>query len=210
MGGQQFAEGGVLLDTQCYGGVRSFDRERGLVEVESGIQWPELIAWLVENQAGSEHQWGIRQKQTGADRLSVGGAVAANVHGRGLTMRPFIADVEDLTIIGADGERRRASRTENAELFRLDVWRVRALRLRGHRHAAPRAAPQGASRGGDRDRRSADRPVRRAHRGWIRVWRLPVRARPDVSRFPAPGHLLVLQTRADRHADPGQPAGALA
>lgn len=119
MGGQQFAEGGVLLDTQCYGGVRSFDRERGLVEVESGIQWPELIAWLVENQAGSQHQWGIRQKQTGADRLSVGGAVAANVHGRGLTMRPFIADVEDLTIIGADGERRRASRSENAELFRL-------------------------------------------------------------------------------------------
>ena len=119
MGGQQFAEGGVLLDTQAYGGVRSFDRERGLIEVESGIQWPELIAWLVENQAGIEHQWGIRQKQTGADRLSVGGAVAANVHGRGLTMRPFIADVEDLTIIGADGERRRASRNENAELFRL-------------------------------------------------------------------------------------------
>ena len=119
MGGQQFAHGGVLLDTRSYRSVRGFDRERGLVEVESGIQWPDLIAWLVEEQAGSPHQWGIRQKQTGADRLSIGGAVAANVHGRGLTLRPFVNDVESLTLIGADGERRRCSRSENAELFRL-------------------------------------------------------------------------------------------
>jgi FAD/FMN-containing dehydrogenase len=119
MGGQQFAVGGVLLDTRSYRAVRHFDRERGLIEVESGIQWPELIAWLVANQLGAERQWGINQKQTGADRLSVGGAVAANVHGRGLTLRPFIADVESLTLIGADGERRLCSRRENAELFRL-------------------------------------------------------------------------------------------
>src|SRR6185503_10490470 len=90
MGGQQFASGAVLLDTQSYRAVRHFDSERGLVEVESGIQWPELITWLVEQQAGAERQWGIHQKQTGADRLSIGGAVAANVHGRGLTLRPFI------------------------------------------------------------------------------------------------------------------------
>jgi len=119
MGGQQFATGGVLLDTRSYSGVRHFDTQRGLIEVESGIQWPELIAWLVENQAGSERQWGIQQKQTGADRLSIGGAVAANVHGRGLTLRPFVDDVESLTLIDGAGERRRCSRTENAELFRL-------------------------------------------------------------------------------------------
>jgi len=119
MGGQQFARGGVLLDTREYTAVRQFDRERGLIEVESGIQWPELIAWLVATQDGDGRSWGIRQKQTGADRLSIGGAVAANVHGRGLTLRPFIADVESLTLIGADGERRVCSRAENAELFRL-------------------------------------------------------------------------------------------
>ena len=119
MGGQQFAHGGVLLDTRAYRAVRQFDRDRGLIEVESGIQWPELIAWLLEAQAGSAHQWGIVQKQTGADRLSIGGAVAANVHGRGLTLRPFVNDVESLTLIGADGERRTCSRSENADLFRL-------------------------------------------------------------------------------------------
>jgi FAD/FMN-containing dehydrogenase len=119
MGGQQFAQGGVLLDTQSYNNVRNFDAERGLIEVESGMQWPELIAWLVQRQVGAERQWGIQQKQTGADRLSIGGAVSANVHGRGLTLRPFIGDVESLTLIDASGERRRCSRTENAELFRL-------------------------------------------------------------------------------------------
>jgi len=119
MGGQQFAVGGVLLDTRRYNAVRSFDRERGLIEVESGLQWPELITWLVEKQTAEARQWGIRQKQTGADRLSIGGAVSANVHGRGLTLAPFVGDVERLTLIGPDGERRTCSRTENAELFRL-------------------------------------------------------------------------------------------
>ena len=52
MGGQQFAQGGVLLDTRNYAAVRAFDAERGLIEVESGMQWPELIAWLVANQPG--------------------------------------------------------------------------------------------------------------------------------------------------------------
>jgi FAD/FMN-containing dehydrogenase len=119
MGGQQFAQGGVLLDTRRYGAVRAFDRERGLIEVESGMQWPELIAWLVENQPGDGRRWGIRQKQTGADRLSIGGAVSANVHGRGLTLPPFVGDVESLTLLGPDGERRTCSRTESAELFGL-------------------------------------------------------------------------------------------
>lgn len=119
MGGQQFAQGGVLLDTRHYGAVRAFDREHGLIEVESGMQWPELITWLVENQTGDQPRWGIRQKQTGADRLSIGGAVSSNVHGRGLTLPPFVGDVDSLTLLGPDGERRTCSRTQNAELFRL-------------------------------------------------------------------------------------------
>jgi FAD/FMN-containing dehydrogenase len=119
MGGQQFAVGGILLDTQGYSAVRRFDRQRGLIEVESGLQWPELIAWLVEHQASDETQWGIRQKQTGADRLSIGGAVSANIHGRGLAMQPFVSDIESLTLIDSSGERRTCSRRENAELFSL-------------------------------------------------------------------------------------------
>ena len=41
--------------------------------------------------APQEQPWAIAQKQTGADRLTIGGAISANIHGRGLAMAPFIA-----------------------------------------------------------------------------------------------------------------------
>jgi FAD/FMN-containing dehydrogenase len=113
MGGQQFRTGGVLLDMSGLANVLSLDLERGLVEAEAGIQWPALIDSLAET------PWSIRQKQTGADDLSLGGAVSANVHGRGLQMAPFVADVERLVLVGPDGEPRTCSRDENAALFRL-------------------------------------------------------------------------------------------
>ena len=118
MGGQQFANDGVLLDTRRFARVLDFDADRGLVEVEAGIQWPDLIDALRRLQRDSYSAWSIAQKQTGADRLSIGGAVSANVHGRGLSMRPFVADVDALTIVNADGELVRCSRRENADLFR--------------------------------------------------------------------------------------------
>ena len=118
MGGQQFATGGVMLDTRPMRAMCRLDAAAGTVHVDAGIQWPELVARLLAQQAGRAHQWGIAQKQTGADRLSIGGAVAANVHGRGLTRRPFVADVEALTLVDAEGRRLRCSRTEDAELFR--------------------------------------------------------------------------------------------
>jgi FAD/FMN-containing dehydrogenase len=119
MGGQQFCDGGVLVDTRRLNRVIGFDRERGLIEVEAGIVWPALLEYLRESQAGSTPAWGIAQKQTGADRLSIGGAIAANAHGRGLAMRPFVSDVEELTLVDATGEVRQCSRDQNAELFSL-------------------------------------------------------------------------------------------
>jgi FAD/FMN-containing dehydrogenase len=119
MGGQQFCAGGLLLDTRPLGRVLELDRERGTVTVEAGIQWPALLAHLYEAQDDGGPAWAIAQKQTGADRLSVGGAIAANAHGRGLAMRPLVSDVEELTLVDADGEVRRCSRDENAGLFRL-------------------------------------------------------------------------------------------
>ncbi|HKR65677.1 MAG TPA: FAD-binding protein, partial [Thermoanaerobaculia bacterium] len=82
-----------------------------IIDVESGIQWPALVAALAKS------KWAIRQKQTGADRLSIGGALAANVHGRGLRMKPFIDDVESFVLIDANGEAIECSRTKNRELF---------------------------------------------------------------------------------------------
>ena len=119
MGGQQFCRGGMLIDTRPLDRVLAFDAEHGTVEVEAGIQWPALIAHLASAQVGSQPQWAIAQKQTGADRLSIGGAIAANVHGRGLALRPFVADVESFVLVDGEGEARVCSREEDAELFRL-------------------------------------------------------------------------------------------
>ena len=121
MGGQQFGQGTLLLDMRRMSRVLEVDLDRGLVTVEAGAHWPGLIEHLLRVQAGRAHQWGIVQKQTGADRLSIGGAIAANVHGRGLTLPPFVSDLEAFTLVDATGELRRCSRTENADLFRLAV-----------------------------------------------------------------------------------------
>ena len=125
MGAQQFGTDTLLLDTRHLSRILSFDPERGLLECEPGILWPALIDGYLSRQNGDlragGRTWGIAQKQTGADRLSVGGTLAANGHGRGLTLPPFVDDVESFTLIDAEGEVRRCSRTEEAELFSLEA-----------------------------------------------------------------------------------------
>jgi FAD/FMN-containing dehydrogenase len=121
MGGQQFCSGGTVLDMRGLARVLAFDREAGTIEVEAGIEWPQLFAYLAGEQGPDERQWGIVQKQTGADRLSIGGALAANVHGRVLTRPPMIGDVESFVLVGPDAEAVTCSRSENADLFRLAI-----------------------------------------------------------------------------------------
>lgn len=121
MGGQQFGTGCVLLDTRRANRVVHFDPDQGILEVEAGIQWPELIHYLLKAQKGQERQWGIVQKQTGADRFCIGGSLSANVHGRGLRLNPIIQDVESFVLIDADGNLKTCSRRENSELFRLVI-----------------------------------------------------------------------------------------
>jgi len=121
MGAQAFATDGVLIDIRKLDRVLGFDMERGLIEVESGMQWPKLLAELTQAQRGREKQWGFAQKQTGADRLTMGGCLSANVHGRGLTLPPFVGDVESFKLLDAKGELFNCSRAENPELFRLAI-----------------------------------------------------------------------------------------
>ena len=121
MGGQQFGTDTVLVDTGGLTGILELDTTTGQVEVGAGTQWPALIDGLLASQAGASRVWSIVQKQTGADRLSLGGALAANIHSRGLRYRPIVQDVESFTLVDAHGNIRRCSRDENAELFRLAI-----------------------------------------------------------------------------------------
>ncbi|MEP6551276.1 MAG: hypothetical protein ABJB95_08835, partial [Gemmatimonadales bacterium] len=86
-----------------------------------GMEWPELYKYLANSQQDVKERWAFVQKQTGADKLSIGGALAANVHGRGLKLPPFVGDVAAFTMVGPDSVVRRCSRTENTELFRAAI-----------------------------------------------------------------------------------------
>ena len=121
MGGQQFATDSICIDMRSLERVISFDQERGLIETEAGIQWPKLIHTYLDAQSGRAKQWGIAQKQTGADTFTLGGSLSSNVHGRGLAMKPLISNIESFTLINADGKSIRCSRDEKKELFRLAI-----------------------------------------------------------------------------------------
>lgn len=125
MGGQQFASQSELIDLRGMNRILDLDMDCGLVRVEAGVQWPELISGIIEMQqsrsANGTVVWGISQKQTGADDLTLGGALSANVHGRGLLMSPIVGDVDSFGLIDANGMYQTCSRDENAELFSLAI-----------------------------------------------------------------------------------------
>src|SRR6266576_2441278 len=121
MGGQQFATDSICIDTRSLDRVISFDQERGLVEAEAGIQWSKLIRAYLEAESGKQKQWGIAQKQTGADTFTLGGSLSSNVHGRGLAMKPLISNIESFNLTNAEGKSIRCSRDENNELFRAAI-----------------------------------------------------------------------------------------
>src|SRR3954470_2672842 len=68
MGGQQFGTDTELIDIRKMSRVLRLDRERGILDVEAGIQWPALVDGYLALQKESQQPWGIAQKQTGADR----------------------------------------------------------------------------------------------------------------------------------------------
>lgn len=121
MGGQQFATGGISLSSAALNRVGHLDVQRSTVWVQSGATWPGLVKWLQCNQGADAPCLTIIQKQTGADELTMGGALSSNIHGRVLGRRPIVDDIESFYLTQADGTRALCSREENAHLFRLAV-----------------------------------------------------------------------------------------
>lgn len=121
MGGQQFATDACLIDTSLFAQVEHLDTQRGLVTVQGGINWGQLIEKLQAAQIGAERQWVIKQKPSGADDISIAGSLCANAHGRGLTFKPLVDDIESFRLVDAEGKIHNVSRCEHSDLFRLVV-----------------------------------------------------------------------------------------
>jgi FAD/FMN-containing dehydrogenase len=120
-GGQQFGSGTILLDTTSAHRAVNLDSKGGKLEVEAGIEWPELVQYTLDVQQRKDQQWAIAQKQGGGDRFAIGGALSANAHGHTLNRKPIVGDVDSFVLVDAEGQRRRCSRSENSELFRLAI-----------------------------------------------------------------------------------------
>src|SRR5258706_5244234 len=123
MGGQQFGTDTLLMDMRKLSRGLQLDSKNGILEVEAGIEWPELINGYLNLQTGDGPAWGISQKQTGADRFTMAGTIAANAHGRGLRLKPFVSDVESFVLVDAAGAGPSCSPTEKSPVIWLDYLR---------------------------------------------------------------------------------------
>jgi FAD/FMN-containing dehydrogenase len=111
MGGHTIAAGGVVLNMLPFHAM-SLDDTAGILNVGAGARWSEVIPYL-DTRGRSV---AIMQSN---DSFSVGGSISVNCHGWQLDRPPIIASVESFTLLTADGEIHRCSRSENAELFAL-------------------------------------------------------------------------------------------
>jgi FAD/FMN-containing dehydrogenase len=118
--------------------VLGSDPVRGLLRIEAGADWPRIIA--ATHAIAGPTAWGIRQKQTGVDAVTLGGSISANAHGRGLLMQPLADDIEDLTLVDAKGDVVTCSRSENPELFSLVIGGYGLFGVIHARHCASRRA----------------------------------------------------------------------
>lgn len=121
MGGQQFASNSVHIDITGLDRVLDTDPVKGLLHIEAGADWPKIIEASHAMQTETGKTWGIRQKQTGVDSVTLSGSISANAHGRGLLMQPLGDDIENLTLVNAEGKVMFCNREENEELFSLVI-----------------------------------------------------------------------------------------
>jgi len=90
---------------------------------------PKLIRTYLDAQASKAKQWGIAQKTNRRRHIHTGRSLSSNVHGRGLAMKPLIADVESFTLVNADGKSIAVRAMENNELFRLAIGGLWPFRI---------------------------------------------------------------------------------
>lgn len=113
-GGQSFADGGVVVDMRDLDKILEVDPERRTIRVQSGATWAPVAKAL------EPHRLSITTTQE-FKSFSIGGSVAANVHGKTIDCGPLIEGIESLRLLGPDGEILNVSREENAELFPLVI-----------------------------------------------------------------------------------------
>jgi FAD/FMN-containing dehydrogenase len=109
-GGQTATERSLHLDMRQFDQVVDLRPKQKQVTVQAGITWRKLQTAI------DPEQLSVRIMQTYSN-FTVGGTLSVNAHGRYIGDGPVIASVVSFTIVLADGTVKRASRTQNPELF---------------------------------------------------------------------------------------------
>ena len=121
----------ATIDMTAFRHMLSFDAHAGVLVAEAGVTLGEII------EAFLSRGWFV-PVTPGTKFVSLGGAIAADVHGKNHHKHgSFGGFVEWIDVVGADGEIRRCSRKENADLF---AWTIGGMGLTGD-HPARRPAP---------------------------------------------------------------------
>jgi len=108
-------EDGILLDTHHLDHFIQYDKEKGLLRCEAGVTFENILQLIVP------HNWFL-PVTPGTKYVSVGGAVANDVHGKNHhkagTFGKYITQFE---LLRSTGERLICSPKENTELFNATI-----------------------------------------------------------------------------------------
>ena len=108
-------DGGVLLDARGLDRLIAFDPATGLVSCEAGVLLSQLLEWLVPM------GWFL-PVTPGTKYVTVGGAVANDVHGKNHHRAgTFGAHVDQLALLRSDGKVYICGPEENSGLFRSTI-----------------------------------------------------------------------------------------
>jgi FAD/FMN-containing dehydrogenase len=102
---------GVVLGTRHLNKIIYFDKDRGVLKAEAGINFNDILSVIVPN------GWFL-PVTPGTQFVSLGGAIANDVHGKNHhSAGTFGCHVIDLELIKSDGTKFKCSKNENYELF---------------------------------------------------------------------------------------------
>lgn len=113
-GGQSFTDNALMIDMRRLNQVLQFNPQHRTVRVQTGADW-SVVTRILE-----PHRLSISTKQE-FDTFTIGGSLAANVHGKTIDYGPLIDHVESFRLLRSDGEVIHVSRDEHAELFSLAI-----------------------------------------------------------------------------------------
>ena len=113
-GGHAFCQDAIVIDTKKLNNILSFDDSKKIVTVQSGVTWDHLQEYL--NPKG----FAVKTMQF-ANVFTIGGSLSVNANGVDPRLGPLIQTIQAIRIMVPSGTILHASRTENAELFKLAV-----------------------------------------------------------------------------------------